>query len=708
MDPAILNTRKIGQAFNAEQIMAATKLLIQSAGHVRDMARAADALAYAEAKARHQMIQEHVAGITAEAGRALQIFQAFRRLPGYDDMKALGRFLEEADHGRTLNQLEREMRLAQSLQTPQQVSQFVENGRAESFKRMMLQYYINNLISGPLTHARYAAGNAITALWRPLIEKPIAATIGAISGDEGRVRFGEIGAELYGFVKGSRDGLRAAATAFQTGVSPPLPGERHMSIQFLETQNAIPGLVGKFINVPSRSVSAIHSFFKSLRYEQNTQALAYRTAVNEGLSGEAFNARVAELTQMPTAEMMEAATPEERLDTSTPTGVAASATTDALKELYMAPADYSSFMGKLASATNSSLVAKIIVPFMKIGTQITRQAFVEHSPIGLMVSKEVRENFMGRNGTAAQQMQMAKITAGTALVGAMVLATSEGLATGDGPTDPRERDVWLLNHRPNHLTIGPISIPYAGLGYLGMLMRFSANMYETAHGWDDKEKTSTDMVVAFLEGITRSVLDDTWMRGAKDALDAMYHPDEYGGSFVRGFVTNWLPYSIGAGQVARVVDPFARRAETPFDTVKRQIPWVSTSLFPKRDVFGTPIPSSGPLPDYANDPTVKALEDLKVGISRPEEKIRGVKLTEQQYDDYTRIAGRYTKMRLDALTRGPAWGSVPAEIRVEMVKKAVETSRETARTQVMMQSVGTPNDIVAQAVKAKLTALGVK
>ena len=38
MDAAQLSERKIGQAFNAEQIVAARKLLIQSAGNVRDLA----------------------------------------------------------------------------------------------------------------------------------------------------------------------------------------------------------------------------------------------------------------------------------------------------------------------------------------------------------------------------------------------------------------------------------------------------------------------------------------------------------------------------------------------------------------------------------------------------------------------------------------------------------------------------------------------
>jgi hypothetical protein len=41
--------------------------------------------------------------------------------------------------------------------------------------------------------------------------------------------------------------------------------------------------VATAIGLPGRSVSAIHSFFKQIRYEQNIQSLAYRQAANEGL-----------------------------------------------------------------------------------------------------------------------------------------------------------------------------------------------------------------------------------------------------------------------------------------------------------------------------------------------------------------------------------------------------------------------------------------
>lgn len=707
MDAATLDARKIGQAFNAEQIIAARRLLIKSASNVRDlMANAATGdesalMAYAHAKLRHLMIQEQVAGITAEAGRALR---AFRKLEGSEEADALGQFLGATD-ARTLNQLKEEAQLGQSLQTPGQVSKFINDTKATLYQKArsaVLEYYINALISGPITHLRYSVGNAINALWTPLVEIPSAAGVGAVMRVLGRdaaqkVYLGEAGAQIYALVKGSRDGWSAAYEAFKSGVSPALPSESHSNL--LGPSNAIPGVVGKIVNVPSRSVSAIHSFFKSLRYEQNIQGLAYRTAMKEGLEGDAFNNRIAELTVSPTKDMMDEAGELDptKIDPDLYANVTAS-TRDALKELYMAPTNYTSAMGQLNRAINNNLLAKIIVPFMKIGSQITRNAFIERTPLGIF-DTEVRNNLLGRNGAAARDMQLGKMAAGTALMGITSGMAAEGMATGDGPSDPRARAVWLLNHRPNTITIGDINIPYQGLGSLGMLMRFSSNMYEVANsiGHEDAGKVA----VAALEGFSKSILDDNFMRGVKDALDAVYHPEEYGMSYVRSFVTNWLPFSVGLGQVAREIDPYERNAKGIIDAAKAKIPWVSETLEPRRDVFGEPIPNSGPLPNYAGDPVVQAMDALQFFLSRPTNKIRGIQLTDEQYDDYSRVGGRLAKLQLDQIVSLPGFDQIPAYERFEMMSHAVTSSRETARSMILMQNP----DIIQQAINAKIAGI---
>ncbi len=701
MDPKFLNSRKLGEAFNAEQVMAARKLLIKSATNVRDLMRKAadgtddDVMAYAEAKARHVMIQEQVSGITAEAGRALR---AFRKIEGSDEAKAVGDFLKDAT-GRTLNQLREEAKFGAKLETPAQVSKYMDDLTRHPLKNAILEYYINDLISGPITHLRYSVGNALNALWTPLVQIPIGAAIGTaretlhLGADANRIYMGEAGAQLFAMMKGSRDGWKAATEAFSTGISPSLPGERvHVQIP-----PAIPGVAGKIIRIPGKSVSAIHTFFKSLRYEQNIQGLAYRTAMNEGLSGDAFANRVSDLTVRPTPEMMDESgyLDPEKMEKQHFEN-AESATQNALKELYMAPTKYDSAMGALNRAIDRSLVAKIIVPFMKIGSQITRNAFIEQTPIGLF-SKDIRDEFA--KGGAAADFQAAKMTAGIALAGITVGLAAEGLAVGDGPEDPHQRAVWMLNHRPNTVTIGDISIPYQGLGSLGMLMRFSANTYDVAHqiGHEDAAKLG----VAFLEGATKSVLDENFMRGVKDMLDAVYHPEEYGLNYLKDFATNWLPFSVGLGQISRLVDPDQREAEGVWQAAKQKIPYWSETLPARRDMFGEPIPNSGPLPSYATDPVVQAMEALKIAPGKLTRKIRGIPLTDEQYDQYSMLAGRMSKMQLNTVVSLPGFDQFPAATRIELIHNAISSSREVARANIMAQDP----TIIQRAIQAKIDPL---
>lgn len=690
-DPAFLDAKKIGEAFNAEEVLAARRLLVTSATAVRDemqrVAGGADPQDLARLIARHEMIQGKVAQATAEWGRAGRSFRAL--MAGQPGTDQLAEFLAQ-NSGRTLYQIQQMAKLGQTLDTPAQVSKFIADTRAGQVRRAIVYYYVNALISGPITHLRYSVGNALNALWMPLVETPTAAVIGRLRGAEDRVYIGESLAQIYGLAKGTADGWKAGYEAFRTNRSPPLPGERTPS-QFLGEQQAapIPGMIGTAIGVPGRSVAAIHSFFKAIRYEQQIQALAFRQAMREGLEGDHFANRIAELTTSPTDAMTQAAT------------------ATALKELYMAPTEYHSFGGVLTRLTNHpsnwGLAAKLMAPFVKIGSQITRNAFLERTPLGLL-DKEIRGNVM--SGTAATDMQLAKTTAGIGLAGTAVMMTLQGLVTGDGPSDPGRRAVWLLSHRPNSIRIGDVTVPYQGLGNLGMLFRFAANMTETVQGWDGDD--GYKLAIGLLEGFTKSVLDENFMRGAKDALDAIYHPEEYGPSFVRNFAANWLPYSIGLGQVARAIDPYSREDRTILSAAQARIPLLSERLQPRRDRFGEPIANitglpqgAGPVARYAGDPTVAAMERLQLGIGPVSRKVRGVQLDDRQYDDLQRIGGRLAKIRLDAFTSLPQFRELPDEMQVELIHKTINASRETARSLLMMQNPA----IISQAIAAKAAAL---
>lgn len=703
MDADKLNLRKIGQAFNSEEILAARKLLIQSATTVRDaMTKAvegsdADVMAYAEAKARHLMIQGHVAGVTAEAGRALR---AFRELEGSQETKVLGEFLETAT-GKTLFQLRAEANAGRSLETPQQISKFMQDSQKPKFSDMLLEYWVNGLISGPATHTTYSVGNALMAMWKAVPETGVASLIGvarkALGDETPRVMPGEVGAQLYGMLKGSREGIVAAGQAARTGMTTLLPGEEHADFSIQQGAGAIPGKLGTVIRLPSRAVATIHSFFRAVGYSQAKASLAYRAASEEGLAGDAFARRVAELSTNPPEDMM--ATAREQSTEQTLMGKGGE------------------FTQWLAMLSNKPILGvpllKFVMPFVKIGSNIMSQALLERTPLGVF-DKDIRGNILGHNGPVARDTQIARIAVGSALGATAVGLAAQGLVTGGGPSDPRQAAIYAQVHGPAYsVRIGDTWYGIHRLGPLAMIFGTGADIHDLGHDID--EHGASQIASLMVSSVTKGLLDETWMRGPADLIQALEDPDRYGAAYVRNQLSSFTPFSVGMSQIARAVDPDARQARTIMDSFKAKIPWLSETLLPRRDIFGEPMANKEALgldglsaiyeTRTNTDPVYKAMEDANVFPAQAERKIRGVQLTDQQYDDYVRISGRTMHMQLASVVSMPGFDQVPPEMRRELITKVISGSREAARSIVMMQSAGGPNDIIRQATDSKLALL---
>ena len=165
-------------------------------------------------------------------------------------------------------------------------------------------------------------------------------------------------------------------------------------------------------------------------------------------------------------------------------------------------------------------------------------------------------------------------------------------------------------------------------------------------------------------------------------------------------VASFVPYSVGLSQQARATDPYTRQARTIVDTIRNKIPGHLNGLFadellPKRDIWGEPMPSPDALlvagltaiyaKQMSTDPVNLAMIELGIGPAPVQRKIRGVELTDQQYDDFSRLAGRMTKVRLDAIVRSPDWSQWPPNIKATVTQEVIKQSREAARGMTMLK-----------------------
>lgn len=753
----------VGQAFNAEQVVALRKLLRETAFSVSEAAKKvatsgndADVLAYAQARDRLKMVQKTVAGVTAEAGRALR---AFRTLPGEADTAALEQMVQEAT-GKTLFQLKEEAKLAAQLDASPKMNKFMQEVDKHSIGGMILETWINGLLSAMSTHATNLVGNVVFMVQHFGPERALASVIGGTARALGRegtyTRAGELGALVTGAKEGLAPALGATGTAFRKGATVLLPGEvgepqgilsgivhdelvprgtldeattmkdvrtglfgmvrgvldgiqtgaalvRAGGVEgspIWETKYSLGGQVpdiairgmnvlplGTIIRTPGRFLSTADTFFRSLNYSMAKNAIAYRMASDEGLTGGAFAARVADIRNNPPPEVMERARAEASSTTFTDKG-----------------GEFTKAINYLVSREVNLPIAggvrplKFVAPFTGVISRILDQTLVKRTPLGPIFSQELRNDLMGKNGNIAQDTATARMLFGSALMLGFGSLAAQGSVTGSGPKDQKEAAIWRLTHQAHSVLINGIYYDMGKLGPMGLLMGMAADLHEIAHIAEEKDFATAGAY--FMHAIVQNILDQSVLQGPAELIKAIETPEQYGPQYVKSFLSSFVPSGVAA--IARARDPYVRQTWTVIDALKAKLPGYSQELHPKIDLWGEPVPtrealggvgmSSIYMQHVSNDPVNIAMSQLGMKMGPVEKKIRNVELNPQEYEDYARIAGRMTKQNLDKIIRSPAWETMAPAVKMEVINHTKDACREAARGIIMGRYPHIPRD----------------
>lgn len=663
-----LAKRRVGEAYNAEQMFAAREMLVDQAKKVQEIARTSlggDDLSkarFAEEVTRLRVIQEQVSGATAEAGRTLQ---QFRMMAGATKQQIAD--IVEASKATGIDDLARKIA---GLEDIDKVGKFT----AEAFKAktsdMLLEAWINALLSGPTTHAANMLSNSFVSAWS-IPESATAAAISKLTGSGIAGR--EALARTFGILEGAKDGIRAAWRAFKT--EEPSDGATKLDVRRFR---AIPSIDvggieigGKQVRIPGRLLQAEDEFFKAIGYRQEIGALSMRKALSEKLSGKAFAERVADLKANPTDEMIGAAREAAAKQTFTnPLGEAGKALTTMTREL---PA------------------LRVVMPFIRTPLNVVKFA-AERSPLAPLF-KEVRANLKGENGAVARDHQVSRIMLGSSISAAAAYMASEGLITGGGPAEPKHRSLMRANGwQPYSVKVGDTYYSFSRLDPMGMLMGVSADFSELSKAMKDDEKTN---IAALIMGsVSRNLVSKTWLQGPSDLIEAVQDPQRYGPRYIQRLVGTVVP--TGIAQIAKVDDPYLREARSILDTVRSRIPGEREKLFIRRDAFGDPIMGEGAFgPDLLspiyqsaarNDPAIAELLRLKVYPGRLSRKLQDVELSESEYDQYSQAAGTLMKQSLDTLVGLPEWSKAPNDAKEDLVREVIRKTRDVARTTLIAKS----------------------
>lgn len=735
-----------GQAFNAEQVVALRKLLRESADNVSAAAKKfaasgndADILAFAQAKDRLQMVQKTVAGVTAEAGRALR---AFRKLPGEQDTKALEQMMKEAT-GKTLFQLKAEAKLAAAIDTPQNMNKFMQNVDNKSLGGMVLEGWINGLLSGPSTQVANIVSNAVFSIQHFGVEKAVAGLIGNALHAAGRsgtfTRVGEVVAGAKGVAQGFAPATLAAGESFKKGSTGLLPGEEvpasgilsgilhddMLQRGTLDMKTTVRDIESA-IFATSRGVrDAIlaggallkaggveGSPFMSTKYDVQGQipdfqikgmnllplGSAVRTTGRFLATADTFAASLnysASINgiayRMAADEGLTGSAFSQRIaqlrNTPTPEMMEAARST-ARSTTFMDKGG--GFVRAINSLTGQKInfpglgetqPLKFVAPFTNVVSRILEQTIINRTPVGFL-SRQIQADLLGKNGNIAQDTAAARMLIGSSVLLGFGALAAEGYVTGSGPKDAKENAIWRTVNQPHSVKIGGTWYTVQKLGPMGMLMGMAADLHDIAHVVEEGDLSKAGGLL--FHAIVQNTLDQSALQGPADLIKAIETPDQYGQQYINSFLSSFVRSDLN--WIAKSRDPYIRQTWGALDAIKAKLPGYSETLHPKIDLWGEPVPQRSQLGGISGvytqsalaDPVNKAMADLGMGKAMVSKKLRNVELTPDQYEYFARTSGRMAKMRLDMMVKSSQWETFPAYMKMKIINETIDGSRRSA------------------------------
>jgi hypothetical protein len=355
--------------------------------------------------------------------------------------------------------------------------------------------------------------------------------------------------------------------------------------------------------------------------------------------------------------------------------------------------------------------AQFIVPFMNMSANAFRYAVLERSPLGVFLAQDIRDNLAGRNGNRVRDTQISRMIVGSAVWYGFYTLALKDLLSPSNPRDQDDADAWRLTGKTrNSVKVGGSWWQISHLGPIAHLAAIAADVVQIQR--EISEHDSERLTGLIMSSISHSLVHENWLRSPAELFQAALDPERYGDKWIQKEIASFVPFTTGMRQLVPVTDPYMREARTIVDNILSGIPYLSQNLLPKRDIWGEPVPTRDALGGRGvtavyrsavnNDPVNQELVRLGYFPGVVPRRLRGVELTDFQYDDLVRIGGRMAKQRLDLLVNMPGWNQIPAFARRELMKNAVDEQRHLADQIILARNPS----ILKAAIKDKLDIIG--
>jgi hypothetical protein len=644
-----------GIAMNAENLLAARMILKESYNHVLELTRAAAASASSAdrdaamtALSQHQAIQERVAGVRAEAGRALVSFRignnelpatkiqnAFAKLPKNIQDQAID-FVSRLD--------------PTSPHSVRALNEMVARITPHTTMEKLFEYYRSSLLSSPHTIIVKTASEAAMVAMETM-KKAIAGGVAKFKDSPDR-----FAAESWYYAKGMAQALAEHSKAILTGEFQleGSPGFERAG------QQAIKGRFGQFVRSPGEAMSRLTNLVYAGNYFGELNSLAARQAISEALTGDAFHARQEYLAHHPTDAMSEAAH-DLAMHNTFQNGLGQFAEKIGQVIATKPTAKW------LPESMKSTAPLKWLFPFYRTPINLVKASLTHATPYELLngITK-------GDDGYTIQTDAMARGLLGSSIAASLAALAISGHLTGGGPVDyKKEETLRATGFQPYSLKIGDRYYSYHRFEPVGLAAGLVA---DAVHGMKngDSEVVAQSKVDNAVKHIARNLDDMPFLGTLANLLQAVHDPV---GGRARSFISREAASLVPAGvaNIAETLDLTVRRPQTTGQAIQSRIPGLTGAAPAIIDIRGNqvqrPLNNLGganpfPFTTAKHDPVVDELSRLGISTPQPPTQIKWkgsqhepgpTPLTDDERQQFATAEGQELYKRVGRLLQSGAW-----------------------------------------------------
>mgnify|MGYP006083743497 FL=1 len=558
--------------------------------------------------------------------------------------------------------------------------------------RVLNEFWINSILSGPTTHALNVTSNTINVLARPA-ERALGA---ALNGDVKEVKAAlrtyqymayffkdaiQLSAKSGYNMRPILDDSVKVENASQTTT-------RAISSEYIGGGGAV-DILGKVLTMPSRMLGAEDEFFKQLSYRASLQArlttdAAYMSSDDflkagynsreewiQGNFDEAFNSKInAEEKWQEAVLLGKVADSAEVKANFIAQRVGSYKAGNKYAEMALNEAREATFTTKLTKE-NSMIASDIqqlankhpalrqIIPFIQTPMNIMGQAW-DRTPLLNMLRKQYRADLQSGDPTRVAQAK-GKMAIGTAIYTTLSIAAWDDKISGGGPTDPKLARLWRdsPDWQPYSFNFGtkekPYWVSYARMDPWTTAFGIVGDMKEMIQIGSMDDTTASDMISMFIASAGNNIVSKTYLQGISDVvgiLNAKDSPWEVEALF-KARMASLVPYSGFTNQVGNLTDDYTREVRSYMDKLRKstgiersklplQYNWLTGKAKNTPEHFGPlfHITTKG-VEEIDTDAALISSEFRKLGFKfeGARRKTGGVELTGEQFQRWNQLIG---------------------------------------------------------------------